>query len=261
MPLAIEAIVYLNNFEIADHCRIKIKWDRKDEPDYEPQRIYIRKMPKDLDESEIYYLLEDYGNITDIHIYTNAYGISKGRGYVDFESEDEADYALQLITNAFGSNRFYRFEKYLTEEERYMKEISAKYETRLMSDESEEESDEVSDTNEGNQNDLLSFLSMANLAQLLSEVGLIHANDHEEVKPTKSWGIDEYEEEYQAELEYKENKTSKEPECTICCERDVQRVMYPCGHRVCKPCGETLKRSQTKCPYCRKAIIDIIDFY
>ncbi|XP_030643263.1 neuralized E3 ubiquitin protein ligase 1Ab [Chanos chanos] len=58
-------------------------------------------------------------------------------------------------------------------------------------------------------------------------------------------------------------RTSWVDECTICCENEVDTVLYACGHMcLCYACGLRLKRmTNACCPICRRAIKDIIKTY
>jgi len=51
-------------------------------------------------------------------------------------------------------------------------------------------------------------------------------------------------------------------QCVICCERNVDTVLYHCGHMcVCNQCGLQLKMDGHKCPMCRAPIRDVIRAY
>ncbi|KAK3249366.1 hypothetical protein CYMTET_41201 [Cymbomonas tetramitiformis] len=49
-------------------------------------------------------------------------------------------------------------------------------------------------------------------------------------------------------------------ECVICCSRESNAILYPCGHvETCVACGETLQTSQQPmCPVCRRLIERIV---
>lgn len=51
------------------------------------------------------------------------------------------------------------------------------------------------------------------------------------------------------QLDIGKARASRE-ECSICCDRKVNTILVPCGHTLCKECGERL----TQCPYCRARI-------
>lgn len=49
-------------------------------------------------------------------------------------------------------------------------------------------------------------------------------------------------------------------ECVICCTRETNAILYPCGHvETCVACGEALQTSQQPmCPVCRRLIERIV---
>jgi len=50
--------------------------------------------------------------------------------------------------------------------------------------------------------------------------------------------------------------------CVVCCEREVDTVLYQCGHMcVCVTCGQQLKMDGHTCPMCRAPIRDVIRAY
>jgi hypothetical protein len=50
--------------------------------------------------------------------------------------------------------------------------------------------------------------------------------------------------------------------CIVCVERPRETVILPCGHMcVCVECGHKLKSQHYSCPFCRKAIADIVKVY
>lgn len=52
-------------------------------------------------------------------------------------------------------------------------------------------------------------------------------------------------------------------ECTVCCERPVNCVLYTCGHMcMCFDCATAVKQNKGGlCPICRKDICDVIKIY
>ncbi|XP_006884488.1 PREDICTED: E3 ubiquitin-protein ligase NEURL1B [Elephantulus edwardii] len=56
---------------------------------------------------------------------------------------------------------------------------------------------------------------------------------------------------------------SKNGECTVCFDGDVDTVIYTCGHMcLCHSCGLRLKRqARACCPICRRPIKDVIKIY
>lgn len=56
---------------------------------------------------------------------------------------------------------------------------------------------------------------------------------------------------------------SKNGECTVCFDGEVDTVIYTCGHMcLCHSCGLRLKRqARACCPICRRPIKDVIKIY
>lgn len=56
---------------------------------------------------------------------------------------------------------------------------------------------------------------------------------------------------------------SKNGECTVCFDSEVDTVIYTCGHMcLCPSCGLRLKRqARACCPICRRPIKDVIKIY
>ncbi|XP_067899018.1 E3 ubiquitin-protein ligase NEURL3-like isoform X2 [Heterodontus francisci] len=51
-------------------------------------------------------------------------------------------------------------------------------------------------------------------------------------------------------------------DCIVCCSRQVDSVLYRCGHMcVCYGCGQKLLSRNSKCPICRQPIKEIIKTY
>ena len=51
-------------------------------------------------------------------------------------------------------------------------------------------------------------------------------------------------------------------ECSVCLEKDVDCVLYSCGHMcMCYECAMDVKSSQALCPICRQQIKDVIKIY
>ncbi|XP_051945196.1 E3 ubiquitin-protein ligase NEURL1B-like isoform X1 [Xyrauchen texanus] len=57
--------------------------------------------------------------------------------------------------------------------------------------------------------------------------------------------------------------SSKNSECTVCFDQEVDTVIYTCGHMcLCNDCGLRLKRQiNSCCPICRRPIKDVIKTY
>lgn len=60
-----------------------------------------------------------------------------------------------------------------------------------------------------------------------------------------------------------EPSSSKNSECTVCFDNEVDTVIYTCGHMcLCNSCGLRLKRQVNACcPICRRVIKDVIKIY
>lgn len=59
-----------------------------------------------------------------------------------------------------------------------------------------------------------------------------------------------------------DNKYSMDKrECEICFENPKNNAFYKCGHKACKECAESVKKSTGKCPFCREPILDIIKVF
>lgn len=56
---------------------------------------------------------------------------------------------------------------------------------------------------------------------------------------------------------------SKNGECTVCFDSEVDTVIYTCGHMcLCNTCGLKLKKQLNACcPICRRVIKDVIKIY
>ena len=51
-------------------------------------------------------------------------------------------------------------------------------------------------------------------------------------------------------------------ECTVCYEREVNSVLYKCGHVcMCFECAIHVKEKGALCPICRQTIFDVIKIY
>ena len=50
-------------------------------------------------------------------------------------------------------------------------------------------------------------------------------------------------------------------QCQICFEVDVDCLLAPCGHGLCKNCLEKNKQNGRKCPFCRKTIMSTTPLY
>ncbi|KAL4649216.1 E3 ubiquitin-protein ligase NEURL1B isoform X1 [Arapaima gigas] len=57
--------------------------------------------------------------------------------------------------------------------------------------------------------------------------------------------------------------SSKNGECTVCFDQEVDTVIYTCGHMcLCNDCGQKLKKQiNACCPICRRPIKDVIKTY
>lgn len=61
-----------------------------------------------------------------------------------------------------------------------------------------------------------------------------------------------------------ENKIQEDEthECTVCYEREVNSVLYKCGHVcMCFECAIHVKEKGALCPICRQTIHDVIKIY
>lgn len=60
-----------------------------------------------------------------------------------------------------------------------------------------------------------------------------------------------------------EPSSSKNGECTVCFDSEVDTVIYTCGHMcLCNTCGLKLKKQLNACcPICRRVIKDVIKIY
>ncbi|XP_078087759.1 E3 ubiquitin-protein ligase NEURL3-like [Mustelus asterias] len=55
---------------------------------------------------------------------------------------------------------------------------------------------------------------------------------------------------------------SLDEDCIVCCSRQVDSVLYKCGHMcVCYGCGKKLLSRNAKCPICRQPVKEIIKTY
>jgi hypothetical protein len=62
----------------------------------------------------------------------------------------------------------------------------------------------------------------------------------------------------------KDNHRSNTKKCVVCLEKDVRRILLPCGHPcLCEVCGtkQGLKKLKYKCPECRSVIQDTVIIY
>lgn len=60
-----------------------------------------------------------------------------------------------------------------------------------------------------------------------------------------------------------EPSSSRNGECTVCFDSEVDTVIYTCGHMcLCNTCGLKLKKQLNACcPICRRVIKDVIKIY
>lgn len=50
--------------------------------------------------------------------------------------------------------------------------------------------------------------------------------------------------------------------CTVCCDRNIDAVMYKCGHMVaCYHCSREIRDRGRSCPLCRATIVEVIKTY
>eukprot|EP00963_Diacronema_lutheri_P006749 scaffold587_cov339-Pavlova_lutheri.AAC.73 len=50
--------------------------------------------------------------------------------------------------------------------------------------------------------------------------------------------------------------------CTVCCDRNIDAVMYKCGHMVaCYHCAREIRDRGRSCPLCRASIVEVIKTY
>ncbi|XP_033096222.1 uncharacterized protein LOC117100557 [Anneissia japonica] len=49
--------------------------------------------------------------------------------------------------------------------------------------------------------------------------------------------------------------------CHICCDRDINSFLLPCGHTMCLPCATHLQINQEDCPFCKEIIQSVKPLY
>lgn len=67
---------------------------------------------------------------------------------------------------------------------------------------------------------------------------------------------------YNAEGLVKHSKPFQSGKCTVCCDRNIDAVMYKCGHMVaCYHCSREICDRGHTCPLCRAVILEVIKTY
>ena len=64
-------------------------------------------------------------------------------------------------------------------------------------------------------------------------------------------------EENKVEKKEREGEEKKQSECDICCEKEKNTCLIPCGHILCSNCTQQFD----ECPYCRKHIDSTVRIY
>lgn len=90
---ASNAINLLNGYQI-QHKHIKVSYSRVGD-NVKGANLYLRNLPKDVNETDIERVFSPYGTIVQIRVLANAQGIPKGIGFVLFSSREQAEAALK----------------------------------------------------------------------------------------------------------------------------------------------------------------------
>ena len=87
------AIDLLNGYQL-QHKHIKVSYSRVGD-NVKGANLYLRNLPKDINEADIERVFGPYGTIIQIRVLTNPQGIPKGIGFVLFSSREQAEAAMK----------------------------------------------------------------------------------------------------------------------------------------------------------------------
>jgi len=92
------ALDLLNYKEIKDKP-IRIMWSQRDPSGRKssPSNIFIKNLDKTIDNKLLYDAFATYGNILSCKIATDSHGISKGYGFIHYETEESANQAIEKL--------------------------------------------------------------------------------------------------------------------------------------------------------------------
>ena len=68
---------------------------------YESSRLFVGQIAFNAEEHHLLYLFRAYGNVTEVFILRNPYGLSKGAAFVSYSSIDEADCAIAALHDRY----------------------------------------------------------------------------------------------------------------------------------------------------------------
>jgi len=98
-PKDAERALQVMNYELLNNRPIRLMWSQRD-PSLRKSgkgNVYIKNLPKRVDQRELFDTFESFGTILSCKIATDEKNVSKGFGYIHFEAEESAERAINAV--------------------------------------------------------------------------------------------------------------------------------------------------------------------
>ncbi|XP_050910491.1 polyadenylate-binding protein 7 isoform X2 [Lathyrus oleraceus] len=130
---AIRAIE-LKNHSILNGKAIRVMWSRRD-PDARKSSIgnvFVKNLAESIDNSGLEYMFKKYGNILSSKVVMSEDGKSKGYGFVQFETEESANTAIEKLNGSTIHDKQIYVGKFVKKSDRVMSGPDARYTNLYM---------------------------------------------------------------------------------------------------------------------------------
>ncbi|XP_054794771.1 polyadenylate-binding protein 7-like isoform X2 [Prosopis cineraria] len=130
---AIRAIEVKNHFKLNGKM-IRVMWTHRDPEARKSGKanVFVKNLAEPIDNAGLHELFQKFGKILSTKVVTSEYGKSKGYGFVQFESEDSANVAIEKLNGSTVRDKLIYVGKFVKKSERLLPGPDSKFTNLFM---------------------------------------------------------------------------------------------------------------------------------